>query len=397
MPFTELSRDNFAELFLNTGRRSGYFSTSRYIKNLFTLESNATKDRLSLDNAYEEYLYAPFWKRNSVFSHLVKEFGAYESQDTVALTLTREHLMPHVKERIAMAMRELDGNKSDAYRVVAGHLALEVVFDHGGAMLPASHEDLGELGLSFDDALEIANTNLMKRGEPKFTSPRPGFYISDWNDRFDVSRMHLPSIVPSLAVRGRHVVMTPNRDTLLVTGANDAVGLTMMAETAASARMHPASMSGFAYRLDARWTPWLPEEDHPAFSLFNKLACESSAAYYGAQLEMQQAIRSREGMDVCLPSLKVTGDYLYENWSTQTTWVLGETCLLPKADEIVVVHLDRDRRQIPVGRLAWDKVTEAHPEYLQPVGLYPERYRIDAKPIQMELVSMGLKPVDTSK
>ena len=394
MPFTELSRDSFAELFLNTGRRSGFFSKSHYVKNLFTLESNATN--LCLDNAYEEYLFAPFWKRNRVFSHLVQEFGAYESQHTGAHTLTREHLMPHVKERMTLALLERDGNTTAPYRGVAEHLALEVVFDHGGAMLPASQEDLAELGLNFDDALEIANTNLLKRGEPKFSSPRPGFYISDWNDRFDVSRMHLPSIVPSLAVRGRHVVMTQNRDTLLVTGANDSVGLTMMAETAASALMHSGSMNGYAYRLDARWTPWLPDTDHPAFTLFNKLAAESDSAYYGAQLEMQQAIRSREGSGVCLPGLKVTGDYLYENWSTQTTWVLGQTCLLPKAEEIVVIHLDENGKQVPTGVLKWDDVAKAHPEYLKPVGLYPERYRIDAKPIHMELVAMGLKPVEAS-
>lgn len=400
MPFQTLTRDSFAKLFIDTGRRYGFFRASHYVRNLFTLESNFSRDRLCLDNAYEEYLSAPFWMRHSVFGSLVHEFGRFALHHAAGEKLTRSHLMPHVKERIALAQIESDSVGSDPatakhpYRVMGEHLALEVVFDHGRAMLPASLEDLADIGLSFEDALDVANQNLLKRGVDRFNSPRPGFYISAWSDRFDASRMHLPTVVPTLRVIGRPVVMTPNRDTLLVTGSNDTVGLRMMAEMAAGGLLHPRPMTGYAFRLDARWTPWLPDDDMPSYSLFKKLAIESDSAYYGAQLEQQDDIRATEGRDVCLPGLRVNCDYLNEEWTSQTTWALGRPCLLPKADRIVVVQTNSERNQVPVGVIPWD-VLDSN-SLLRPTGLYPERYRVDADISILRLIEIGMNSPESA-
>ena len=68
-------------------------------------------------------------------------------------------------------------------------------------------------------------------------------------------------------------------------------------------------------------------------------------------------------------------------WATGAFWTEGVDTLLPKTEIVVLQSLSQDRSSACVHATGeWDRVQEVVGHLMEPVGLYPERYRVRSFP-----------------
>src|SRR6202011_4912262 len=114
---------------------------------------------------------------------------------------------------------------------VGSHLVASLAYDLPQAMVSVSKERLEKWGVTYYEALEIARENL-EQTPFTYAEIGKGCYAFATGDSYDACRLLLPSRVEQLRVTGDLIAMVPNRDSLLVTGSDDAQGLKIMVELA---------------------------------------------------------------------------------------------------------------------------------------------------------------------
>lgn len=79
---------------------------------------------------------------------------------------------------------------------------------------------------------EAALRNLRARSQPAWREVSPGLQLSAWNDTYDLSRLLLPELFGTLPLRGAPIALPAARNSLLVTGEDDAQGIAAMMQLA---------------------------------------------------------------------------------------------------------------------------------------------------------------------
>jgi hypothetical protein len=161
-------------------------------------------------------------------------------------------------------------------------LAVSLVADLPNQDLDLDAVRLQAWNADFDLLLQRARTNLLGRGvERGFQEVRPGCCRSAWRNGLDGSLMLLPGVLRRLPVQGEPVAVLPDRDALLVTGAEDAKGLVWILEAALEhLDQDPEALGALPLRLrDGCWEPLRLAENHPAAALLAKLEhrCQGAA------------------------------------------------------------------------------------------------------------------------
>jgi hypothetical protein len=216
----------------------------------------------------------------------------------------------------------------------------------------------------------------------------PGLYVSPWRDTYDPSRIFLHGLVWQLKVQGRHVVMAPNRITLLVTGDEDIDNLTRMAELAEKQLSVDRPVSGTAIRLDgSEWVPFMPVQQSPAYAPFEKARLRSLMIDYTDQKLVLDKWHEANAEDVFVAKLFAQRfhDGPIVTW---TSWTWGVTnALLPKADLIAFTMgaAPGDDRKPAVKFAKWDDVTREAGDLLKPTDYFPPRFRVRQFPSDEQL------------
>jgi hypothetical protein len=228
--------------------------------------------------------------------------------------------------------------------------------------------------------------NLIKSTVRKLKPLSAGLWISDWHDDYDAARLLLPDFIRSHPVKGEYVGIAPNRDTLIVTGSKDVPGLAQMATLADQALDRPYAISGLPLWLDdAQWVEFPLPQDGPLWQPFQKLAKRSAAMVCQLQQQVLQQHLKAEGQNVHVASVLVlTGPD--GAVSTLSTWGEGITTLLPRTDEIALMT---KQYQCALGReritpVPWQAIEQVVGGRMKPMGLSPERYRVDTFPTPEE-------------
>src|SRR5205823_4047397 len=104
-------------------------------------------------------------------------------------------------------------------------LALCLCVDFENSVRFVQPASLDEWALDADTAFTVARANLGRRSEGGLVEESPGLFCSPWQDTYDAARVILPWALERARVAGERVVALPNRDTLLVAGADDADAL----------------------------------------------------------------------------------------------------------------------------------------------------------------------------
>lgn len=140
-----------------------------------------------------------------------------------------------------------------------GALALELAIDAAGVIRPVTVAELAEHGMTVPDAHIRAIANLRARSTARWQEIVPGLLRSPWADGFDGARLALTSLIRNLPIAGTPIAVIPNRNTLLVTGSEEAQGLAALARVTELLSDEPLQLVPLALVTDD-WRPLEPIE-----------------------------------------------------------------------------------------------------------------------------------------
>jgi hypothetical protein len=389
-------KDEFAQLLMDALRAADDKSAIEYDAADFRLVTQGEDRQIfNLSNVYGEYSNASADKQKTILRNAVRSWfsrlkGIPESFEDAA-----PDLLPVVRNRSAFEFVRLRtqlenmGTPNWPHRPLAEHLGVGIVFDLPESMVQIQQHQVEEWGVTFEEAFETACRNLWEISLHEFQSPRPGVWVSPWNDNHDVARLLLPELIKHHEVRGHPVLMLPNRDTLLVTGSEDEAGLAYLAERVKEAMEQPRFLTGIAFHLvDDFLVSYLPEEDHPQFAALQMLRVQSLARDYAEQQELLNSLHEKSGEDVFVASFSALASKETGRVQTYCVWSEDVDSLLPQTDRVFFVRKGEGERVDLVGSAEWDKLQDVVGDLLAPQGIYPERYRVAAFPTATQLAQM---------
>jgi hypothetical protein len=299
-------------------------------------------------------------------------------------------LMPKVRPRFLHEAMALESGRPGAeFRPLAGNHVVSLVVDHPDGELDVGPAHLERWDAGFEPLFQRARANLAARsGADNFQSFGPGLYRSRWRDRLDGSRLLLPGVLRGLSLEGDPVALLPNRDTLLVVGSEDPDGLGWALRAALGhLDEDPGALHGCPLRLRGfQWEPFQAGEGAACRPLLDRFRHRCLAAEYARQkhlLDRRHGLAGSTGVTVAPLQLEPSPDGPARSF---TVWSpsMGETWL-PKADRI---HLAGSPGPSPA-RIPWDRLAAGLGPRLEPVGLFPERYRLIAPPEPGLLEGLG--------
>ena len=132
---------------------------------------------------------------------------------------------------------------------IGEHVLACLGYDWPESVQSINQENLEQWGVSVYEALEAAKQNL---DESTLSVAKIGDHLFSFvsGDSYDAVRLLLVDRIKEFDLTGIPVAMIANRDSILITGSDDAVGLAMMAELAAKGLEEPYSLSGVPLILD---------------------------------------------------------------------------------------------------------------------------------------------------
>jgi hypothetical protein len=397
------SRDKFAELVMGELRRSGCRHAMKYDSEQFMIE-RGSDGFVNLANLYHEYCQAPSSQRNKVLERFVR--GCL---GTTGFELPEDYadihpdLLPVVRSRfylesVALQSRARGGEGlAVPQQLIGEHLALSLVYDLPQAMRSIIQDDLDKWGVTFYEAVEAAKNNLEQMGNVAFASLQgdsTGVYISATSDNYDASRLVMVDLVRKMPVRGDYIAMVPNRDTLVLTGAEDPGGLEVMCKVAEESFQKPRPISTVALRLAGdEWESWLPQRESPAYARLHELRLRTVGMEYNDQKELLDQIHQQSGERLFVASFSAVKNKESGRVTSYSVWSDGVDTLLPETDDLVLLRpQDAGAKVDVVASGSFERVREVAGELMQPVGSYPERYRVEQFPTEQQLAAIGMRP-----
>jgi hypothetical protein len=387
------NRDAFAKQVLDGIRRAGETRNIVYDKEHFRLfAADEPGNIFNLVNIFDEYCAASAEGREKVLRIARRTWFSARRELPEDFSDVRPDLLPAVRARSFFELlglqSEVEGHGPGGwpYEVLGEHLAVGLVYDLPEAMQVVRQVDLDRWGVTLYEALEAARENLLQWDHP-FIGPDQGegLYMSMTSDGYAASRMALMPLVRKFQVKGSPVAMVPNRETLLVAGDEDPKALAAMAALAKDALEQPRCVSGLAFRLEGEdWEPWLPPLGHAQHQVLKRLAVQSLGQDYAEQKRLLDRLHEKTGEDVFVASFNAFQGEDTGEVSSYCIWPEGVHAVLPKAD---VVALMRDPQSRPV-MAPWERVLQAAGDLVQPLDIYPFRFRVEEFPDEQGLSAL---------
>lgn len=348
-------------------------------------------DQIYLGNVYDEYCAAARADRKAVVARFVRAVAMTRDIPTENVQDALPRLRPRVRERCYLDVRRLmvqaSGREAPElpHRVLGESFIVTLACDFPDSMVEVSKDMLSTWGLSFDDALGRARENLWDASKERLRQVAPGVWLSPWRDNYDASRLVLHDLVWQHEVRGAHVALAPNRDTLVVTGSEDAAGLGRAFALAEAALQEPRPMGGRPLLLEkTAWVPFALAAGHPQFAGFRKLELMTLSRDYAEQKDLLEASLARKGEDVFVATYNAV-QRQDGALSSYAAWSDGVTTLLPVSEQVAFIRPSAPKEGQILGMAPWARVRSVAADLMTPMGLYPERFRVGRFPPQDQL------------
>src|SRR5262245_3901390 len=384
----------FAAMFTNELRGAGVAQPIDYDRENNRLLVGAGDDRetINLGNFLREYIDLPWSKRRQHLADRAKLFATKREEVASDFDEARGHLRPKLWVRAAIQqMRlqvEIDGGDPEKFDIpeyeCGSHLVASLVYDLPQTMQSVSQQQFRDCGVSDYEALEIARENL-EQVPCSYAQIGDGCYAFMTGDSYDCCRLLLPSLVDRLQVKGDLIAMVPNRDTLLVTGTDDQLGLKIMADLGAKALEDPRPMVPIPLRRDGDdWVDWLPPSGHPAERQLRDLARRFSLDVYTEQKQQLEQIFEDDAVELFVASYTLVkkqdeGRYSYAVWAN------GVKTLLPRAEWLMFMRGEDDLAAVA----PWEKAEQIVGRLMKQTDRYPARYEVLDFPTDAELARRG--------
>lgn len=234
----------------------------------------------------------------------------------------------------------------------------------------AAAKTLYELAKPLEAVLEVAIENLRARSPSRFERDPAGFYVSNYGDLYDASRILLPHLFEQLPLRGEPVAVVVARTGIVVAGSEDLAALDAMAafvEDQMETELRPISYLPLLL-AGGVWVPF--DAKARGLAKLNGLRVRQQLWDYGEQKAALEAYLARQDSSLAVEGLEVAEQDGW--WRTWTSWT-GVGTLSPMADGIV---LEPGDGRLPMARHWADVLSICGPVQPEP-GLYPPRYRFD--------------------
>ena len=393
----EPNRDDFAKLLIERIREAGEERELEYDAEAFRLvRGDESQGFLSLANLYAEFCRADREGRERLVDICVRNWFVTDSQIPDDFEDAQHDLMPSLRSRayvdFMLRRLELEGNEvgQAAYEIVGEFLAAGVVYDLPTSMCMIDQENLDKWGISLYEALEVAKANLMET--TKSYAEADGLYVLANGDSYDATRMLLTGMIDEFDIRGDAIAMVPNREILAITGSEDSSGLERMIALAEESVRHERYVSGLAFRLEAgdAWNAWLPPHKHPLYQRFKALHTQSIGQDYHEQKELLEREYQNTGQNLFVASYSGLTHQETGEITSYCVWGENVVTLLPRADRIFLLRARPDGKP---GELAangeWEKVRRIVGDLMEPLDLFPTRYRVWEFPSDEMLAEIG--------
>jgi hypothetical protein len=395
------TRDKFARLVIDELQTIGGKGPFKYDAEQFLIE-RGSEGFINLANLYHEYCQAPRGDRKRILDRFIRgclgttgfelppEFGDVHP-DLLPVVRSRFYL-----ESVSLQSR-LRGGEDVAVpqQTIGDHLSLSLVYDLPQAMRSIIDSDLERWDVSFYEAVEAAKQNLENLASPTFAALQggsdEGVYISATADNYDASRLLLLDLVRKMPVRGDYIAMVPNRDTLIVTGADDPEGLAVMGKVAEESFQKPRPISTIAVRLVGdEWESWLPEREAAVYETFRELRLRTIGMEYNDQKELLDQIHEQAGEGLFVASFSAVKHKSSGRVTSYSVWSQGVDTLLPETDDIVLLRPQPIAGEVKLAAAgSFERVRQIAGDLMQPLGIYPERYRVAEFPSERQLEAIG--------
>ncbi len=343
---------------------------------------------ISLANLYEEYADKDAIGRREFVERTVR--GFFPAEVPTEWDEAAPHLVATVRDRIFV---ELLAIRSDTpldvlQRPLSDDLVELVVYDGADSMQFVNEAHLEAWARNADEVFLQGRKQLAARSKDTFNSPSPGVYESPWEDNHDIGRALLFETLRRLKVKGEPVIFLPQRDHLLVTGANDAAGLEAVAELVSERLSLPRANTGRGWRLTRQGlVPFIPSPDD---DILNVLRAEALAANANEQKKALDEKFEREGTDIFVGTTLFTDDDDGKQTS-YCVWTKGAVTLMPKADFVVFIDLDEPEPDRVVAAGPWDDVVKkVGAKVSLEDGYWPARYKVSVFPDARTIKAIGL-------
>jgi hypothetical protein len=389
---TEPSRDDFAQIMIGRIQHAGEKGRIEYQAEEFRIRGEGERSAaLMLGNAYKEYCAAEGEHRERVLRHWVRNWFSVLRDMPEDFEDVKPDLLPIVRSRAHFELNQLRSMVESGtplswpYVPLGEHFGVALVYDLPDAMRSIPQANLDAWGLTLYEVLEVARENLATL-PAKFIGPHSGegVYLSATGDNYDASRILAPDLIGQFQLKGDPVAMIANRDNLIVAGADDATGLEAMLNLAAEALQQLRPISSVALRFDGdEWTPWLPDAAHPLHKQFRQFFFDTVGRDYAEQKELLDRLHAKTGESDFVATFNVVQDPRGRLLS-YAVWTERVVSLLPQTDMVVFGRLEGEPTMVP-----WSAAMEEVGHLLEPIDIYPSRYRVREFPSAEQLAAMG--------
>jgi hypothetical protein len=388
--------DRFAASFMKEMRRAGCTHELRYEREnqRIVVETGETPQQIFVPNFYREFLSLPREERKQHLADRARMFVRKKEDFPEDYETARVNLRPKVwpragleSMRLQVLLDDKDSNALDIPEYELGsHLIASVAYDLPDQIASVSNEQLEKWGVTYYEALEIARQNL-EQVEFTFAQIGDGCYVSQTGDSYDACRILVPSIVERFTVKGEPIAMIPDRDTLIVCGADDDQALKIMMELAKKSE-NPRPLVPIPMRLDGdHWADWFPDQSHPHWSGFRELQMQYLHQVYAEQKEMLGRLHEKQGKEAFVATFAVIEKDDGSMYSI-ASWTKGIESLLPKVDWIAFAIVDEGENGM-AALAPWEKVEKVAGHLMKPTDHYPQRFRVTDFPTAEELKELG--------
>ena len=358
-------------------------------------DGGSDRRMLHLGNFYTMFVRAERRERDAFIVDMLARHSGNDEPLPETFDEARALLLPAMRSRCYQAFSRLSGLANGmtlpdmAQRPYNSELALGLVIDAEDKMFALTTETLDKWGVSYDEALEVATANL-RATDWEFQSVAAGLFASANGDCYDATRMLLLDGIAQLPVRGRPVIMVPNRNALLVAGDMDPDALIAMAQLCAEQIEEPQSISATPLVLsEGAWQPLALDAAHPAAHAMRVARLKHEASLYAEQKTLLEAVAARNGDDVHIASYSV---FRHETGAlvSVATWIDGIPQLLPRTEILSLVRVAGDASKV-LGYVRWTDALRVMEQSFQPTGDYPPRFGISDFPSTEQQLAMHLQ------
>ncbi len=395
----------FARLMTDAIRRCGDDRPVQFNEERFelVLGDGNEPSHLFLGNAHREYCDAPRSRRREVLDAYARTVTSTVGSDMPAdFEGAKPNLLPRVRQLAYYSVLSLNFTDENDAALIPPHeplndeFAVEVVYDLPDAIRSLNQGTLDDWGVTLADGLSAARDNLWRISNETWQDAGQGVWVSPWQDSHDASRLFLHDLLWQLEVQGDHVALLPSRDVLIVTGSDNAEGLSHAAALARQVLENEARpMSGVALRLNDRtWERFLPRDDHPAYVELANLAAESVGQLYS---EQKQLLDQAKTVDTPLIVAGFMGTQRPSDNKLETfsIWPREVATLLPRTDRVVFMQTDEQGEGQVLGAAPWQRVVEVIGDLMRrEAELAPPRWRVESFPSESQLDALALEPLE---